>query len=133
MQETLRQGQEDSDLDRQFLVRPWGCVALALLEYRRGGWKTSRLWCEKELTYAPSKPRDAMAWLLMAMNSHQFGEHDSAQSYLQRASVLTDDAYPRRIRYSLPASGGELQWFDWEFASILRDEARTLLDGAQSE
>jgi tetratricopeptide (TPR) repeat protein len=99
----------------------WNCLAIALFDYRSGDWASSLAWCQKGQTGASLKFRDAMLHALRAMNHERLEQHDLARDELQKANDLIEANYYANKRSTTA-------WYDWEFASILRDEATELIN-----
>jgi hypothetical protein len=137
MQKGLERAQEDAELDADYLFRPWGCIALAQLQYRRREWKASRYLCEKALSFPALTTRDAIARLLLAMNHRQLEDHGTAHNEFLAASQMIDKAYAGGNFTDMPELGfinqAETVWFDWEYASILHREATQLIDRTASD
>jgi hypothetical protein len=62
-----------------------------------------------------------MLHALSAMNHQRLKQYELARDELRQANELIETNYSAAKRNTTA-------WFDWEFASILRDEARALME-----
>ena len=105
----------------------WQNAGLGLYYYREGQFAQGAMACKKSLEYnnpdgLPSA-RVTYANLVLAMCEWQQGHVENARVYFDIGNKHVEDI--RQAGYPPGSTSGN--WFDWVFAQILRDEARTLL------
>ena len=99
----------------------WGSISVALWEYRRGNFASSRVWARRCLAYSEdNEPRLATAHVLLAMAARRLGDQVEAAKELAEARSRVE----RKLRDPLERGDGTQGfWFDWVFAKILLVEA----------
>ncbi|MCA9259759.1 MAG: tetratricopeptide repeat protein, partial [Planctomycetales bacterium] len=123
LQEVVELGQHEWLAEKKEYFRPWGCVVLALIEYRREKWDSSLEWGQRaqDMPSAPEEFREALNLLVMAMAELRLGRISSADQKLARVDRLIEQAYGANGAWRQPE-----QWFDWAFVEIVREEASQL-------
>ena len=97
----------------------------ALLEYRRGNYRTACEWSRRCLAYPEYDPtRIASAHLILAMASWQLSQDDEAKANWRQGR----DQVEQRFQNDLVIGGGTQGfWFDWIAARLLLQEATALM------
>jgi len=101
----------------------WGCLSVALLEYRAGHWVDAQTWAERCIRYGPPHSRSAAAQAILAMAFFRSGRADAARSELANASRVVTERFNTEIQ---PHDGSSF-WFDWVAARILVREAESVI------
>ncbi len=104
--------------------KPRSCLAIGLIEYRKDQWDQCIKWCEEGLaSQNATKSKSAMILSLLAMSHHKLVQPDAARARLRQAALLIADARTKTGWKPTEA----MDWFDWENAAILYDEATALV------
>ncbi len=103
------------------LQAAWGCISVALMEYRRGNYTRAVEWCRRCLAYSEeNQPRTATAHILLGMVGRQLGQSREAAAELAEGRQLIE------TKFADPLNRGDGEvgfWFDWVFARVLLQEA----------
>jgi serine/threonine protein kinase/tetratricopeptide (TPR) repeat protein len=115
----------NEDVSGDIFLAAWRSVSQALLEYRNGNFQKAADWCQQSLNYPEHiAPRTATARIILAMSDQKLGKQDEARSQLDAAREIIDNKFRRQLDQGTPMQGF---WFDWIFARILLNEAKTLI------
>ncbi len=111
----------NADPNADIFLAAWRSVSLALMEYRRGNFKSAADWCQQSLNYPEHiAPRTATARIILAMSDQKLGNTAEARSQLQEAREIVENKFKSQLDQGGPSQGF---WFDWVFARILLKEA----------
>jgi len=106
----------------------WQYLALGLYHLRQEDYAKAADCCRKCLTYTgpegADSPRRAAANLILAMSEFRLNHTDAAQENLQTGKRIVEDKLNSPLSRGNGVSG---YWFDWMFASALRNEAEMLV------
>ncbi|HXT10826.1 MAG TPA: serine/threonine-protein kinase [Candidatus Angelobacter sp.] len=103
----------------------WGCVSLALMEYRQGNYLESEKWSRRCLSFKEDvQPRTATAHVLLAMACRQAGQTQEAASELAKGRESIEKTFGDSLDRG---DGPRGFWFDWIFARVLLQEGAALI------
>jgi len=102
---------------------PWRCMALALMNYRRGDYAEAANWSTVGLKIAtgPNESRVASMQAILAMADHQLGRDDEARAALADCQQVIAE------HFKTPFATADIA-FDWFLARLLQREAAASIE-----
>jgi hypothetical protein len=107
---------------------PWRCLALALMNYRRGDYAEAANWSTAGLKIAtgPNLARVASMQAVLAMADHQLGRDDEARAGRVKCQQVIAE------NFKTPFATADIA-FDWFLARLLAREAATSIEKPRSD
>jgi hypothetical protein len=109
-------------------INQWTYMPISLWKYRCGDFDGAFEWSQRGLAQkAKFSACDVDLHLIQAMAEYQRGESSEADSELMQQRLLVEAKFRAGLDRGRSDAG---YWFDWFFASILLEEATSLIDAS---
>jgi eukaryotic-like serine/threonine-protein kinase len=117
--------------DRLFAPMPanklpgWAVVHLSFWCYRHGDYAQAEKWC-RHIENNAGAALQATVLIIQAMTEFHQGRIDTARADLAKGSELVTKKFQGSVNHG---NSGDGFWFDWVFASVLKQEAEKMFAG----